>query len=104
VQKIVIASLAGMSILSQAHGADVTSAMLKNAATSTDSVLSFGIGSEGQRYSTLTQVNSKNVSKLVPAWSFSFGGEKQRGQESQPVIYNGKMLSRPRTRVSSRSI
>jgi alcohol dehydrogenase (cytochrome c) len=28
----------------------------------------------------------------VPAWSFSFGGEKQRGQESQPVIHNGKMF------------
>jgi glucose dehydrogenase len=28
----------------------------------------------------------------VPAWSFSFGGEKQRGQESQPLIYNGKMF------------
>jgi alcohol dehydrogenase (cytochrome c) len=30
--------------------------------------------------------------QLVPAWSFSFGGEKQRGQESQPLIYNGKMF------------
>jgi alcohol dehydrogenase (cytochrome c) len=37
-------------------------------------------------------VNTKNVGKLVPAWSFSFGGEKQRGQESQPLIYNGKMF------------
>src|SRR5471032_3156371 len=66
--------------------------MLKNTASSTDSVLSFGIGSEGQRYSPLTQVNTKTVAKLVPAWSFSFGGEKQRGQESQPLIYKGKMF------------
>ena len=28
----------------------------------------------------------------MPVWSFSFGGEKQRGQESQPVIHNGKMF------------
>eukprot|EP01030_Chromulinospumella_sphaerica_P023023 gene23023-23030_t len=81
-----------MSFLSLAHGTEVSSAMLKNAATNTSSVLSFGLGSEGQRYSPLTQVNSKNVAKLVPAWSFSFGGEKQRGQESQPVIHNGKMF------------
>ena len=28
----------------------------------------------------------------MPAWAFSFGGEKQRGQESQPVIHKGKMF------------
>lgn len=27
----------------------------------------------------------------MPVWSFSFGAEKQRGQESQPIIHNGKM-------------
>ena len=42
--------------------------------------------------SPLTQVNSKTVAKLVPAWSFSFGGEKQRGQESQPLVSNGRMF------------
>lgn len=28
------------------------------------------------RYSPLTQINTKTVGKLTPAWSFSFGGEK----------------------------
>jgi alcohol dehydrogenase (cytochrome c) len=37
-------------------------------------------------------VNTQTVKQLVPAWSFSFGGEKQRGQESQPVIHNGRMF------------
>jgi alcohol dehydrogenase (cytochrome c) len=32
------------------------------------------------------------VKNLVPAWSISFGGEKQRGQESQPLIHDGKMF------------
>jgi alcohol dehydrogenase (cytochrome c) len=32
------------------------------------------------------------VPKLVPVWAHSFGGEKQRGQESRPVIYKGKMF------------
>ena len=50
------------------------------------------MGSEGQRYSPLKQVNNATVGKLAPVWAFSFGGEKQRGQESQPLIHNGKMF------------
>jgi len=72
--------------------ANVTDAMIQNDAKSTGDVLSWGIGTEGQRYSPLKDINVSNVGKLVPAWSFSFGGEKQRGQESQPVIHNGKMF------------
>lgn len=87
---ITIGMLLGAATLAQA--ASVTNAMLDNAAKDTGSVLSSGMGSEGQRYSPLKQINTKNVGRLVPAWSFSFGGEKQRGQESQPLIYNGKMF------------
>ncbi len=72
--------------------ANVTDAMIQNDAKSTGDVLSWGIGTEGQRYSPLKDINVSNVGKLVPAWSFSFGGEKQRGQESQPLIHNGKMF------------
>lgn len=75
-----------------AASAAVTGAMIENDAKSTNDVLSFGMGTEGQRFSPLSQINTKTVAKLVPAWSFSFGGEKQRGQESQPVIHNGKMF------------
>jgi len=70
----------------------VTDAMLANDATTTGDVLSWGMGTEGQRFSPLKTINTKNVGKLVPAWSFSFGGEKQRGQESQPLVHNGKMF------------
>jgi alcohol dehydrogenase (cytochrome c) len=70
----------------------VTDQMIENDAKSTTDVLSWGIGTQGQRYSPLKQINTGTVGKLVPAWSFSFGGEKQRGQESQPVIHNGKMF------------
>ncbi|MYN11167.1 PQQ-dependent dehydrogenase, methanol/ethanol family [Massilia sp. FT127W] len=89
----VLALLAsGSAGLAQAGGAAVTTGMLEAAAKNTSSVLSFGMGSEGQRYSPLAQINTANVGKLTPAWSFSFGGEKQRGQESQPLIHNGKMF------------
>ncbi|MFC3108363.1 PQQ-dependent methanol/ethanol family dehydrogenase [Undibacterium arcticum] len=75
-----------------AHAAGVTDAMIANDAKAPNNVLSWGMGTQGQRYSPLTQINTQTVSKLTPAWSFSFGGEKQRGQESQPLIYNGKMF------------
>lgn len=52
-------------------------------------VLSYGLGLKAQRHSTLTTVNTKNVENLVPAWSFSFGGEKQRGQEGQVLVHDG---------------
>jgi alcohol dehydrogenase (cytochrome c) len=70
----------------------VTDTMIDNDAKSTDDVLSWGMGPQGQRFSTLNQINAKSVSHLVPAWSFSFGGEKQRGQESQPLIHDGRMF------------
>src|SRR6185369_16021397 len=49
-------------------------------------------GTRGQRYSPLTKVNAATVKNLVPAWSFSFGGEKQRGQESQPLLVGNKLI------------
>ena len=70
----------------------VTDQMIENDAKTTGDVLSWGLGTQGQRYSPLKTINAGNVAKLLPAWSFSFGGEKQRGQESQPVIHNGKMF------------
>ena len=49
----------------------------------------YGMGLKGQRFSALKQVSTKNVADLVPAWSFSFGGEKQRGQETQAIVHDG---------------
>ena len=72
--------------------AGVTDRDIENDAKTTGDVLSWGMGTEGQRYSPLDKVNLNNVKNLVPAWSFSFGGEKQRGQESQPLVVNGKMF------------
>ncbi|MEQ1712454.1 MAG: PQQ-dependent methanol/ethanol family dehydrogenase, partial [Hyphomicrobium sp.] len=64
--------------------------ILKDASTPGD-VVSYGLGTQGQRYSTLKQVNRETAGRLVPAWAFSFGGEKQRGQESQPLVKDGVM-------------
>lgn len=83
------AGLASSAVLA----AGVTDAMIENDAKSTGDVLSWGMGPQGQRYSPLKKINTSNVSKLVPMWSFSFGGEKQRGQETQPLIHEGKMYA-----------
>jgi alcohol dehydrogenase (cytochrome c) len=69
----------------------VTYNEILNDAKSTEDVLTYGLGQQGQRYSTLDQVNKKTIKDLVPVWNFSFGGEKQRGQESQPIIKDGVM-------------
>jgi alcohol dehydrogenase (cytochrome c) len=84
--------LVTMGIAAMGAQAQVTDKMIENDAASTGDVLSWGIGQHGQRYSPLKTINTGNVAKLLPVWSFSFGGEKQRGQESQPLIHNGKMF------------
>lgn len=72
-------------------GAQVTDAMIENDAKSTNNVLTSGLGTQGQRHSPLTDINATNINRLVPIWSMSFGGEKQRGQQSQPLVHEGKM-------------
>ena len=37
-------------------------------------------------------LNKENVKNLQPAWAFSLGGEKQRGQETQPIVHDGVMF------------
>ncbi len=69
----------------------VTEEMLANDQTMTHQVVTNGMGRHLQRYSPLDIVNKDNVKNLVPAWAFSLGGEKQRGQETQPLIYDGIM-------------
>ena len=71
--------------------AQVTEDDLANDQTMTNQIVTNGMGRDLQRYSPLDMLNKENVSKLVPAWAFSLGGEKQRGQETQPLVYDGVM-------------
>ena len=72
--------------------AGVTDADILNDAKTTGDVVSFGLGTQGQRYSPLDKVNAGNVGNLVPAWTMSYGGEKQRGQEAQPLVHDGRLF------------
>lgn len=71
--------------------AEVTEADLANDAATTGDVLTNGMGRDLQRFSPLATLNKDNVKNLMPVWAFSFGGEKQRGQETQPLIHDGMM-------------
>ena len=71
--------------------ADVKIEDIVNDAATTNDVVSNGLGPQGQRYSTLEAINKDNVANLVPAWAMSLGGEKMRGQETQPLVRDGVM-------------
>lgn len=82
----------GLAAAATSHAAGVTDQMIDTESSASGNVLSWGGTPQGQRFSPLNKINTANVSKLTPVWAFSFGGEKQRGQESQPVVYNGRMF------------
>src|SRR5271163_2618050 len=57
----------------------------------------------GTRYSPLAQINTKNVARLVKAWSYSVLGENgaQQGgaSEATPIVVNGVMYLPAANRV-----
>ena len=63
--------------------------MISNGENDTHNIVTYGIGLRGQRFSKLSSINPSNVKDLVPVWSFSFGGEKQHGQQAQPLVVDG---------------
>ncbi len=89
---VALSSLAiALAGIGAAQAAGVTDEDILKDAETTQQVVTHGLGTKGQRYSPLAKVNVDTVKDLVPVWAFSFGGEKQRGQQSQPLIYDGKM-------------
>ena len=66
--------------------ADVSIDDIVNDAATTGDVVTNGLGAAGQRYSSLNKINKGNVGSMIPAWAMSLGGEKMRGQETQPLV------------------
>ena len=89
-RNLIIAALASAVTVGAAN-AQVTEADLANDTNTPENVLTNGLGRHLQRHSPLDTLNKSNVKNLVPAWAFSLGGEKQRGQETQPLIHDGIM-------------
>ncbi len=71
--------------------AGVTEEDLARDQQTTGDILTNGMGRDLQRFSPLDILNRDNVKNLVPVWAFSLGGEKQRGQETQPLVHDGVM-------------
>lgn len=88
-KKLLLASVA--CALATTAFAGVTEKDIANDQSITSQVVTNGMGRHLQRFSPLKNINTDNVKNMVPAWSFSMGGEKQRGQEAQPLIYDGIM-------------
>ncbi len=88
---LVTAISACISVSANTVSANVTDQDILNDQKNTSQVVTSGMGLMGQRFSPLTKINTDNVKKLLPVWAFSFGGEKQRGQEAQPLVYDGVM-------------
>lgn len=86
-----ITTALGLGVMALPAMANVTDEDILNDQKTTSDVVSSGLGTRGQRFSPSKLVNSDTVQSLVPIWSFSFGGEKQRGQESQPLVKDGVM-------------
>ncbi|MEP3631136.1 MAG: PQQ-dependent dehydrogenase, methanol/ethanol family, partial [Hyphomicrobiales bacterium] len=91
-KKLIIASIATALMATTALAEGVTEADLANDTATTTSILTNGMGRHLQRHSPLETLNKSNVKNLLPAWAFSLGGEKQRGQETQPLIHDGLMF------------
>ncbi len=89
-KKLWIVTFAAMVVTSPALG-DVGEKDLAGDTASASNILTNGMGRHLQRYSPLEMINKSNVKSLVPVWAFSLGGEKQRGQETQPLIHDGIM-------------
>lgn len=90
VQRFALTALvAAMGLSFQVHA--VTNEDILNDHNSVDRIVTDGMGLQKQRFSPLTKLNVDNVQDLRPVWAFSFGGEKQRGQESQPIVVDGVM-------------
>ena len=89
--KYLMAFVLSVTLTGTALAAGVTEDDLKNDQTITTQIVTNGMGRHLQRYSPLKTINKENVHHLSPVWAFSLGGEKQRGQETQPLIYDGIM-------------
>ncbi|MFG1490592.1 PQQ-binding-like beta-propeller repeat protein, partial [Oceanospirillum sp. HFRX-1_2] len=91
-KKSLLATALVSAMMAGTASAKVTDTDIANDQMTTNDVVTNGLGHRGQRFSPLDKLDTDTVKDLRPVWSFSFGGEKQRGQESQPLVKDGVMF------------
>jgi len=76
-----------LSLLTPYALAAITAKDLENDANTPDNILTQGMGYDAKRYSSLNQINTTTIKRLVPVWEYSM--DETRGQESQPLLLDG---------------
>lgn len=92
VRKLLLAAAISTALSTTPLMAAVNDQDIANDATTPNDVVSYGLGLQGQRFSPLDKLNTETVKNLTPAFVLSYGDEKQRGQEAQPLVHNGKIF------------
>ncbi|MFI0398920.1 MAG: methanol/ethanol family PQQ-dependent dehydrogenase [Thiolinea sp.] len=92
VRKLFLAAAISTALSAAPLMAAVNDQDIANDATTPNDVVSYGLGLQGQRFSPLDKLNTETVKNLTPAFVLSYGDEKQRGQEAQPLVSNGKIF------------
>lgn len=92
VRKLLLAAAISTALSAAPLMAAVNDQDIANDATTPNDVVSYGLGLQGQRFSPLDKLNTETVKNLTPAFVLSYGDEKQRGQEAQPLVHNGKIF------------
>ena len=67
----------------------IDDAALKNAGKTGEEWLTYGLTPEETRYSPLKQLDTSNVNRLAPAWSYEIGPGGAGPQEATPLVWNG---------------
>src|ERR1700722_11412610 len=78
--------LASFAVAQTPHRID--DAALRNAGKAGEEWLTYGLDQGETRYSPLSQINTTNVGRLGPAWSYNLG-EGGGNQEGTPLVGNG---------------
>ena len=97
-RKLLLASCFGAAALFTAGYAVANDELAKMAADPNQWVMPAG-DYANTRYSELNQINTENVNKLGPAWTFSTG--VLRGHEGAPLVIGDVMYLHARSRTSS---
>lgn len=95
--KILTVALSGIGLLALVACQHLQRPLDSNASQSGSDWPFYHGNPHGTHYSTLTQINTKNVAKLKLAWSFDSGdafgeGSNQSDMEGNPMIVRGKLF------------
>jgi alcohol dehydrogenase (cytochrome c) len=91
---------AGVFALGTVIAGQVPYSRIVNAAKEPGSWITYNGGYNGQRHSTLSQINTTNVGQLQPAWVYQVRGEGE--VETSPIVADGRMIiTEPPTTVTA---